>query len=289
MEIIAGTKEFRIGNPSAAAIGKFDGIHIGHRKLLQEITSRKREGLKACVFTFDPPPSVFLGFTDGRELTTREEKRLLFAEAGVDILVEYPMDRQTADMSPEAFIEDILAYRIMARFIAAGTDVSYGIGGKGDAALLEKLSAVHQYTLELIDKVCLDDKEVSSTLVREAIDAGRMEEAARMLGAPYSILGTVIQVIRPEGTPAISAVSLLPGPTKLLPPNGLYSSKVTINGSTYKGITRIGSQPSLSPEPQTPCIETHITNLDKEIPGPEIKVSLLSPSEELLPAPGTFL
>ena len=124
LEIIANTTDICLRIETAAAIGKFDGIHIGHRRLLEEILSRKKDGLAACVFTFDPPPSRFFGSPDGRELTTREEKRLLFERMGVDILIEFPLDRVTAATPPVSFARDILAGQMNARFVAAGADLS---------------------------------------------------------------------------------------------------------------------------------------------------------------------
>ena len=120
MEIITNTTEFYLETETAAALGKFDGVHIGHRRLLDEIILRKGRGLAACVFTFDPTPAVFFGSSDGRELTTKEEKRLLFERLGIDILIEYPLDAGTAAMPPEDFAVQVLARQMNVRYIAAG-------------------------------------------------------------------------------------------------------------------------------------------------------------------------
>ena len=108
MEIIENTVEFHLNTKTAAAIGKFDGVHIGHRRLLEEILNRKEQGLASCVFTFDPAPAVLFGYSDGRELTTRAEKRLLFKRMGVDIFIEFPLNGETAAMLPEVFVRDVL-------------------------------------------------------------------------------------------------------------------------------------------------------------------------------------
>ena len=99
MEIIADTTQFYLERDTAVAIGKFDGLHIGHRRLLDEILEQKKNGLAACVFTFDPAPAVLFGASDGRELMTREEKRAQLERMGVDILVEFPLSMQTATSS----------------------------------------------------------------------------------------------------------------------------------------------------------------------------------------------
>ena len=96
MRIISGTTQFEIKEGTAVAIGKFDGLHLGHRRLLEEILQQKEDGLKAAVFTFDPSPEVYFGMNPSRELSTNEEKRALFREIGIDILVEFPFNRMTA-------------------------------------------------------------------------------------------------------------------------------------------------------------------------------------------------
>ena len=134
MQIISGTTQFRIEEPTAVAIGKFDGLHQGHRKLLNEIIAQKEDGLKAAVFTFDPSPEIFFGMNPSRELSTNSEKRQLFEEIGIDILVEFPFNKETAAISPENFVIDILRGRMNAAFVAAGTDLSFGAMGKGNFA-----------------------------------------------------------------------------------------------------------------------------------------------------------
>ena len=170
MEIITGTTQFNLERDTAAALGKFDGIHIGHRRLLEEILSRRKNGLAACVFTFDPSPAVFFGRSDGKELTTREEKRLLFKRLGVDILIEFPLNRETAATPPEQFAEEILGERMNVRFLAAGSDLSFGAKGAGDAALLHRLGPELGFEVMTVDKVCLEGQEVSSTLVRQQLE-----------------------------------------------------------------------------------------------------------------------
>ena len=140
MQIISGTTQFRIPEGTAVAIGKFDGLHLGHRKLLDVILRQKEDGLKAAVFTFDPSPEVLFGMNPSRELSTNKEKRELFREIGIDILVEFPFNKDTAAISPEDFVIDILVNRMNAKFVAAGTDLSFGAKGKGNFAMLSSLA-----------------------------------------------------------------------------------------------------------------------------------------------------
>ena len=193
MEIIADTLDFVLDRPTAAALGKFDGIHMGHRRLLQEVCSCRDRGLASCVFTFEPSPAVFFGGGERGMLCTREEKRLLLARIGVDILIEFPLNARTAATPPEQFARQILAGKMKTRFLAAGRDLSFGAGGAGDAALLEELGPSLGFETRIIDKVCLEGREVSSTLVREKVEAGEMEQVRRLLGMPYLVAGKVVR------------------------------------------------------------------------------------------------
>ena len=108
MRIIAGTTDFRILQPTAVAIGKFDGLHLGHRELLKQILQMKKEGLLSTIFTFDPPPEVLFGKRQAKEITTKEEKRIIFKKMGVDILIEYPLNEVSAAIEPEEFVKEVL-------------------------------------------------------------------------------------------------------------------------------------------------------------------------------------
>ena len=167
MKIIHDTTEFQIEQKSAIAIGKFDGIHEGHRELLCHVLEQKQRGMQAVVFTFHPSAATFFGQVSGAELTTRYEKRKLFQEMGIDVLVEFPLNKDTAAMSPEAFVKDILVHQMKAGYIAAGADLSFGYRGQGDKELLISLSMTYNYQVQIIDKVYFQEREISSTYVRE--------------------------------------------------------------------------------------------------------------------------
>ncbi|MBR1771765.1 MAG: riboflavin biosynthesis protein RibF [Lachnospiraceae bacterium] len=272
MEIIRSTTDFQLNKDTAVAIGKFDGIHVGHRALLQEILEQKQNGLSACVFTFDPTPAVLFGQSDGRELSTREEKRLCFEQMGVDILIEYPLTFETAAIEPELFVREYLMKRMRARFVAAGEDVSFGRYGAGNAALLRQMG---EYTLRIIEKICVDCAEVSSTRIRGLVEQGHMEEAERLLGAPYTVCGTVVQGNRIGRTIGFPTVNLLPPAQKLLPPNGVYRSRVRLaNGRVYKAISNVGCKPTVT-DAQVMGLESYLYGFDEELYGADIAVELL--------------
>ena len=145
MKIIEKTTEFELTEDTAVAIGKFDGFHMGHQKLLHMVTEQKAKGLAAAVFTFVPSPAAFFSKEAQQELTTIQEKRNIFEEAGVDYLIEYPFYQEIADMEPETYIRKVLVEQLHAKCIVAGEDVSFGKKGMGNYRLLEQKSAEYGY------------------------------------------------------------------------------------------------------------------------------------------------
>lgn len=274
MQIIERTTEFQLSGRSAVAVGKFDGVHIGHRKLIDKIIEQKANGLVATVFTFDTSAAAFFGGEE-KELTTLEEKRHIFRELGVDILIEFPLNRETAATEPEEFVSRYLAAQMQAAYICAGPDLSFGRNGEGNYALLEQYAGRYGYRTELIDKVTVDGEEVSSTRVREAVREGKMEDAACMLGTPYSVSGVVEHGRRLGRTIGMPTANLIPDKDKLLPPYGVYYSRVTVDGILYRGISNVGCKPTVNTE-NTANVETYLYDFDGDLYGRDIVVSLLA-------------
>ena len=275
MQIISGTTQFRIPEGTAVAIGKFDGLHLGHRKLLDVILRQKEDGLKAAVFTFDPSPEVLFGMNPSRELSTNKEKRELFREIGIDILVEFPFNKDTAAISPEDFVIDILVNRMNAKFVAAGTDLSFGAKGKGNFAMLSSLARHLGFETCKIDKIERNGKVISSTLIRSLVEEGNMEEAAACLGAPYKITGKIVHGRALGRRIGIPTLNQMPPSDKLLPPFGVYYSEVKTEGGIYKGITNIGIKPTVTNENRV-TVETSLYDFSGDLYGETAEVSLLT-------------
>lgn len=274
MKIINETTDFIIEENTVVAIGKFDGFHRGHQKLLEEINSYKRKGLATVVFTFVPSPAVFFSNELVQELSTIGEKRRFFEKAGVDYLIEYPFYQEIADMSPVTFIRDVLVNKIHASCIVAGEDVSYGKAGKGDYKLLKEKAEEYGYDVVIIDKVLYGEREISSTFVRDEVKAGNVGLVRELLGMPYHIGGEVVHGKKLGRTIGMPTVNLIPPKEKLMPSYGVYYSYVIIRGKRYEGITNIGLKPTVD-DSQSVGVETYIYNFEDDVYGKEIDVYLL--------------
>jgi riboflavin kinase/FMN adenylyltransferase len=283
MKIIENTTEFNIDEKTAVAIGKFDGFHRGHQKLLGQLNEQKKKGLKTVVFTFVPSPAAFFSKEPIKDLSTISEKHRIFENAGVDYLIEYPFYQEIADMEPLSYIKGVLVDRINAKCIVAGDDVSYGKGGKGDYKLLKEKSSEYGYDVIIIDKVLYEGREVSSTYVREEVRKGNMELVTSLMGTPYHVGGEIIHGRKLGRTIGMPTVNQIPPKEKLLPPNGVYYSYVYLhsqNGNMpYDGIrlpsiTNIGTKPTVDNR-LVMGVETFIYDFDYDVYGDEMEVYLL--------------
>ena len=275
MQIISGTTQFKSGGLTALSIGKFDGLHRGHQLLINDIVRHKDKGLKSVVFTFDPPPEIFFGgMKDGR-LLTEQEKQRRFEQLGVDILVEFPFNRTTAATPPEDFISNYLVNMLQVRYIAAGPDLSYGDRGKGDFALLQAMGKEYGFETNCIRKLEKDGVPISSTLIRKHIAEGKMEEAARCLGIPFSVYGSIVHGKALGRRIGIPTINIVPDPSKLLPPYGVYYSLVEVDGKFHKGMTNIGVKPTVN-DKNVVTVETFLYDFSGDIYGENAQVYLCS-------------
>jgi riboflavin kinase/FMN adenylyltransferase len=275
MQIIRDTTEFVSPGETAVSIGKFDGVHLGHRRLLEELLDQKEKGLLAAVFTFDPYPEVFFGFGAKQILTTREEKEMIFEKMGIDILVEFPFNAKSAATPSREFVSNFLCKQMRARFIAAGPDLSFGDHGSGNFALLEEMAPEYGFKAKKIEKIVMDEHIVSSTLIRRLIDTGEVTTAARYLGEPYMIRGSIVHGKALGRRIGIPTLNQTPPEDKLLPPFGVYYSDVLIGGRKYCGMTNIGVKPTVSDEKRV-TVETFLYDFKGDVYGETATVQLLT-------------
>ena len=275
MQIIRDTTDFVSPGETAVWIGTFDGVHLGHRRLLEELIDQKEKGLLATVFTFDPYPEVFFGYGSKQMLTTLEEKEQIFEKMGIDILVEFPFNAVSAATPSKEFVTRFLCSHLRARFIAAGPDLSFGDHGSGNFSLLEELAPEYGFTAKKIEKVIMDENIISSTLIRRLISTGEVTTAARYLGEPYMVRGRIVHgkaLGRRIGIPTLNQV---PPEDKLLTPFGVYYSDVLIGEKKYCGMTNIGIKPTVSEEKRV-TVETYLYDFRDDIYGETATVQLLT-------------
>lgn len=274
MEYIKGTTDFSIEEPSVVTIGKFDGLHVGHQKLLHLVCEKKKDGVKAVVFTFDVPPGAKLSGKGMDTLVTNEERCQMLEEQGIDYLIECPFVPEIMSMEPERFVEEVLVGRLKARYIVAGTDCGFGHNRRGDYKLLQKLAPTYGYEVDIVEKVQYQGRDISSTYVREEIAKGNMELADFLLGYTYRISGKVEHGNHLGGTKLdMPTANLFPPEHKLLPPNGVYATKTIVDGKRYEGISNIGTKPTVS-EGNARGIETFLFDFSGDLYGKNITVEL---------------
>lgn len=271
---IENTTEFKTEADTAVTIGKFDGIHKGHAKILNEVLAHKTEGLLSAVFTFDTPPTSVFFKENQKVLTTNAEKRELFRTMGIDYLVEFPFYEKTAAISAEDFIEEFLVDSLHAKVIVVGSDCRFGHLGAGNAELLREYGERYGYQTIVVEKECYQGQEISSSRIRNELEHGSILDVNEMLLKPYTIYGEVVHGRKLGRTLGMPTVNQLPEPNKLLPPNGVYFSKVYCEDRWYDGVTNIGCKPTVSGD-EVRGVETYIYDFHGDVYGDSISVSLL--------------
>lgn len=250
---------------SAVTIGKFDGIHIGHRKLLDRISDCRKDGLT---------PVVVALVMDGRHIYTAHEIRPLFEENGVEVLVEYGFDDRMRSMSPEQFVKEILAERLNARFVCVGDDFRFGRNREGDTLELKRLGMKYGIDTDIVERERVDGSIVSSTRIRSMLDEGDVSGVSRLLGRYYFVSGAVIHGRKLGRTLGFPTVNLDVPEDKYIPLNGVYASYVTHGDRRYAAVTNIGVKPTVEGQNKT-GVETYIFDFDSQIYGEDIKVELV--------------
>lgn len=274
MEIIKDINQIQ-WNMTSVTLGKFDGVHLGHRMLVDRVLAAKQDGCTPTVFTFDKFPSQFLQHRNMTSILLEQEKQELLASLGVERYVLFPFHEQTASMEPEQFVEEILVKTMKVKQLYAGTDFHFGKGRKGDAALLKKLSGQYGFHFQAIEKYLYQGEEVSSTRIRDCITKGQMEDAAAMLGIPYQISGEVIHGRSLGHTIGVPTINQTIPEGKIMPRTGVYCARVTVAGRAYQGIANVGSKPTVQEEPVY-GLETHLFDCSEDLYGKQAKTELLS-------------
>ncbi len=274
MEYIAGNTEFKFTN-TVVTLGKFDGIHKGHRQLIDLAISYKKQGLKVVMFSFLLHPGNLFSDKEFEQIYTEEEKVAKLSRCGVDALVSYPFTQETRTMDPEDFIKDILVKQMDAKVIIVGEDYRFGYQRKGDVTYLKEREEIYGYKVIASEKKTWNNEVISSTSIRQALREGNIEGANAMLGEPYTIRGEIVHGRRMGRTMGIPTVNMVPASTKLLPPSGVYASKTLIDGIYHESVTNIGYKPTVGEE-ESIGVETFIFDYNKDLYGTILEVDLFN-------------
>jgi len=274
MNYVTGTIQFHMKEPSAVSLGKFDGLHRGHQKLMGRVISKKQQGLVSVIFTFEKNPTRMLSGLSAQNIMTNEERRSLLEYAGVDHLLECPFEPNLSHMEPDIFVRDILVGQLHAAFVAVGEDFRFGYQRKGDVAALKTLGKEYGFYVDVVEKEKSHGRDISSTYVREALHEGNIPLANELLGYRYFVSGEVLHGRQIGRTLGLPTVNLLPEAEKLLPPNGVYLTKTALEEDDYYGITNIGYKPTVGAETHK-GVETYLFDYNGDLYGRHLTVEFL--------------
>ena len=274
MNYVTGTIKFHMDGPCAVSLGKFDGLHRGHQKLIGRVLSGKQQGFASVIFTFEKNPTRMLSGLSGQNIMTNQERRELLEHAGVDHLLECPFVPELSHMEPEAFVREVLVKQLHAVFVAVGEDFRFGYRRKGDTRLLRALGEQYGYQVEVVEKEKSHGRDISSTYVREALHEGNIPLANELLGYRYFVSGEVLHGRQIGRTLGLPTTNLLPPGEKLLPPNGVYLTKTLIDDEDYYGITNIGYKPTVGGETHK-GVETFLFDYSGDLYGRQLVVEFV--------------
>jgi|SRR5208282_1493555 len=256
------------------AIGNFDGVHLGHRAILKAAIDHARAaGGTAFALTFDPPPAKLLAPARApRLILTADDKLETLRLSGIDGVIVLDFTLALSLLSPRDFVRDCLRGKIGVREVVVGHSVNFGHNRAGNAAMMVELGREFGFDTEVVGPIKIGGIEVSSTKVREAIAAGDLRGAARLLGRYHFLRGPVVRG-RERGRTIGFPTANLASETECIPPDGVYATRVILDDGAYPAIANIGMRPTFSESERS--IEAHIFDFTRDIYGMRIKLELV--------------
>ncbi|MDR6157320.1 riboflavin kinase/FMN adenylyltransferase [Chryseobacterium sp. SLBN-27] len=273
MKVFKNFKEYTSQKPLALSLGMFDGVHLGHKSIVDELIKVGSENnLETAVLTFWPHPRfVFNPNENLKLLNTLEEKQFLLEKCGIDTLFLKEFDEEFRNLTGEEFVRQILVDKLNIKYLIIGYDHSFGKNKSGNFELLQKLSGELGFEVERMEAINIHENNISSTKVRNALLAGNIKEANEMLGYSYSVSGTVVHGKKLGRTIGYPTANIETDPIKLLPKKGAYIVEVFIKGEQYKGMLSIGTNPTVNGEKLT--VEVYILDFEGDIYDEKITVA----------------
>ena len=261
--------------PTVVTIGNFDGVHVGHQKILRGVIERARAmDAVSAVLTFFPHPARVLRPNVAPDLLETLPQRLAeFAALGIDATLVLKFDLELARASAEDFAQKFLVETLRARAVLVGANFRFGHKQAGDVKLLEELGAKNGFAVEIVEPVLVDGVVVSSSAIRAAVRDGRMEEARRMLGRPFALMGE-IRSGTGMGRKLVVPTLNLATEQEMLPKNGVYTTEVAIDGKCYQAVTNVGVRPTF--DGQQLAIESHLFDFSETVTSGPMTVKFLT-------------
>jgi len=258
-------------------IGSFDGVHLGHQKIITDLTAGAHsENVPAVVLTFHPHPAVVLRKRqDPYYLTNPDERAKLLNNLGIDTIITHPFNFDVAKLSALDFISK-LNESLSMRYLIVGDDFALGRGREGDIPTLRRLGKQFGYSVEVAAPVKLRDQIVSSSTVRAALRAGDVRYANNLLGRPYQLAGKVIHGDGRGRTLGIPTANLEVWTEQIIPSPGVYACHVVYEGQTLVAVTNIGMRPTFESQQSSPRIEAHLLDFDHELYGKQLDLSFMA-------------
>jgi len=276
LKIIQTISNFNSLEKTVVTIGTFDGIHIGHQKILKDlIETAKKENKKSVLLTFFPHPRMVLQ----KEVTiqllnTIEEKSSLLEKMGLDYLIIHPFSKEFSRLTALDFVRDILVNQLNTSRLIIGYDHHFGKNREGNIHQLKEYSSLYDFNVEEIPAQDIDNVSVSSTKIRNALQEGSLKTANNYLGYNYMLNGTVVNGKSLGGKIGFPTANLEVKETyKLIPKTGVYIIKTVIDSVLFYGMMNIGFRPTISGKDQT--IEAHLFNFNKDLYGKNLRLELL--------------
>tara|TARA_R110002074_G_scaffold105391_4_gene227622 strand:+ start:680 stop:1615 length:936 start_codon:yes stop_codon:yes gene_type:complete len=276
LKIIQSISNFNSLEKTVVTIGTFDGIHIGHQKILKDlIEAAKKENKKSVLLTFFPHPRMVLQ----KEVTiqllnTIEEKASLLEKMGLDYLIIHPFSKEFSRLTALDFVRDILVNQLNTSRLIIGYDHHFGKNREGNIHQLKEYSSLYDFNVEEIPAQDIDNVSVSSTKIRNALQEGSLKTANNYLGYNYMLNGTVVNGKSLGGKIGFPTANLEVKETyKLIPKTGVYIIKIVIDNVLFYGMMNIGFRPTVSGKDQT--IEAHLFNFNKDLYGKNLRLELL--------------
>ena len=246
-------------------VGVFDGVHRGHQRIIQRLTTGAHAAsAPAVVLTFDPHPARLFGRGDIKLLTLPGERAKLLGKMGVDAVITHPFDRRVADTTAFDFMQ-YLKSRMDVKHLLLGYDSTLGKNREGDVTRLTEIGRELGYTVETVAALSDESGVISSTEIRKLVTVGNVAEASRLLGHPYSLQGLVMHGDHRGRTIGFPTANLAYAREKVIPAGGIYACWAWVGHERYRAAVNIGTNPTFTPDKQTMTVEAYILDFDRDI------------------------